>query len=132
MSYGIYNILDAEGNPNSNEIKSLYGDNYIIEFNDKVFEAVIREAAGKLEGNITYGDVKLIHKLVANDKNIADLSGIEYLNNLQNIELINNKIIDLNPIKNLVNLRSLMIDNNDFSNTDLRPITELDKLHIYI
>ncbi len=54
-----------------------------MSFADANLEKVIRKEINKLKGEIYPEDLLEIKKLIANEKNIKGLEGIEYLKNLK-------------------------------------------------
>src|SRR5262249_52834539 len=77
-------------------------------FPDKNLEAAIREVL-KHEPKVELTDEKLqdVYILEASGKDIKDLTGLEKCKNLLQIKLTKNKISDLKPLADLVNLQSL-------------------------
>ncbi len=71
-------------------------------------------------------DVEKITKLIANDKEISSLGGIEYLINLQELSLSGNNITDITPIGQLEDLYHLKLDNNSISN--INPLSSMNQL----
>ncbi|MFC1716071.1 leucine-rich repeat domain-containing protein [Candidatus Poribacteria bacterium] len=88
--------------------------------------AAIREAIGKPEGAITESDLQAITELVAAEKNIQDISGIERCINLTTLNLNNNQIVDITPLSNLTNLERLFLIDNPIS--DMKPLSKLTRL----
>lgn len=105
----------------------------VVIFKDKHLEQAVRNAVNKPAGSLYKSDVKNITKLTALGKSISDLSGIENLLNLQELNLSGdnsqktyNYISDLSPLKELTGLTHLMLNNNNIS--DLTPLKGLTKL----
>lgn len=102
-----------------------------IEFNDKNLESAIKNAL-KLGGeeNITSINILKLTHFRALEKNISDLSGLEYAENLQLLTLTGNKITSLDPLKNLNQLYSVgFAYNPDLKMEEilkLEHLTELD------
>ena len=64
-------------------------------------------------------------------KGITDITGIEYLTNLESINLNNNNITDFTPLSNLQNLNSLYIELNDCVDfSSLSNLSNLKELHL--
>jgi len=111
------------------EYKETEYEDKVIQFTDQNLETVIREALNKTEGNLTAKDVEGLTKLDAADKDISNLSGIEFCTNLQDLNLEANKIKDLSPLGSLANLRKLDLEINvDIS--DITPLGSLTKLEV--
>ena len=65
-------------------------------------------------------------KLLANDKGISDLTGLEYAFNLTELRLNRNSISDLSPLAGLVALEDLWLGGNSIS--DLSPLADLTSI----
>ena len=113
-------------------------DTAVIEFDDSnmmtlanVFadNNLAKGVAEKLHGNenidvlVTREELGRIISLDVQDKNIQDLSGIEYLVNLTTLNLRNNHIRDIDALSDLVELELL-----DLNNNEIQTITALSKL----
>lgn len=57
----------------------------------------------------TKDDLKSLKKIVAIDSHIRDISGLEFAENLEILELSRNEIVDASPVKNLKKIKSLAI-----------------------
>jgi Leucine-rich repeat (LRR) protein len=102
-----------------------------IIFPDPNLEAAIREAIGKPEGPIYPSDLEGLTYLDANERNIADLTGLEYCTDLIELRLQYNQISDISPLANLTNLTDLWLGScwpgiNQIS--DLSPLANLTNL----
>ncbi|MBS4220330.1 leucine-rich repeat domain-containing protein [Bacillus sp. FJAT-49711] len=95
-----------------------------IKFNDENLAQAIYGVLGKWE-NITEEDLLTITDLYSS-RGISDLSGIEYLKNLNYLSLGNSSIKDFTPLAQLKKLESLDISNNGVS--DLSSIGKLTSL----
>ena len=117
---------------------------------DANLRAVIAETLDKApQAPITRADMVRLTRLQAHNRDISDLTGLEFATNLNEI-LANNNLIadlsplteltrlnvivfrhnvisDLSPLAGLINLRSLIVPDNLIS--DLSPIAELSTLH---
>jgi hypothetical protein len=69
-----------------------------IFFPDKNFESVIRETLKKPEGGLCKRDLKSITKIEASSRNISNIHGIQYMVNLQTLNLERNQISDISPL----------------------------------
>lgn len=72
-----------------------------------------------------YGD-EVAGILVCNELDIANLSGLEWLENVTNLSLRSNRIDDLNKLSGLTGLSYLALDANRIAN--LKPLAALTKL----
>ena len=104
------------------------GDGATVTIVDANLRAVIETALEKAIGaKITRGDMSTLTYLEARNKNIRDLTGLEYATNLQNLDLgservsgsgyVNsNAISDFSTLSSLTNLTWLDLDSNGISN----------------
>ena len=100
--------------------------NEVITFTDAGLEAAVRDAIGKPTGDITDCDVASLTVLDAGHRSIADLSGIERLTALVELELIGNDISDISLLAGLTDLEILGLNANDL--TDISPLSGLSRL----
>jgi hypothetical protein len=112
---------------NSNySITANFEEEEVVTFPDPNLEAAIRAAIGKPTGPIYISDAERIVYLYADQKNIADLIGLEYCTNLQDLRVHWNQISDISPLANLSNLATLDLDLNQIS--DISPLDSLTNL----
>ncbi|SHI54044.1 leucine-rich repeat domain-containing protein [Lutispora thermophila] len=102
-------------------------DNAPIEFDNPPLENFIREKINKL-GDIYKKDLEGIDKIYgfSNEDKLTTLQGIEYLTNLNYLNIGSNKIHDLTPLFDLPNLTNLSVDAKYLK--DLRQIEKLKNL----
>ena len=110
---------------------------------DANLRAVIADSLGKARGApITRAEMATLTKLVARNKGIRSLTGLEHATNLQWLNLggeryswgssgitlrfDNNAISDVSPLSSLTNLTSLNLSGNDIS--DFSPLSNLTNL----
>lgn len=115
---------------------------------DAHLNQLICDTLGKQEGDkITKADMERLTKLNSDsmpyiespaedlkehNRGIESLEGLQYAVNLQTLDLSENRITDLSPLKNLKKLTSIDLDrNNIFSLEPLRNMTQLERLNIY-
>jgi len=89
-------------------------------FADPNLEQVIREVLGKPKGTLLKKDLAEIYELDAGGRGINYLDGIQSLKNLRALNLIDNQVKDVTPLKNLTKLQVLSLRNNEI--TDLTDI----------
>ena len=98
----------------------------VVTFADPNLEAAVREAIAILDGPIYMSDLDWLISLSASERNIADLTGLEYCTSLRELRLRYNEISDISPLANLVNLTNLRLSDNEIS--DVSPLANLTKL----
>ena len=99
----------------------------VVQIPDSNLHAAIAEALGKSPtAPITVEDMERLEELEARDKDIQDLTGMQFAKNLGFLALDRNQISDLSPIAGLINLRVLLIQENLLS--DISPVRGLTNL----
>ena len=92
----------------------------VVSFADPALEAMVRGAMGRPEGDITVTEAETVTTLnlgiqeqqnYEEQKQITDISGLEYFINLETLDLSNQAIMDLSPISGLTSLRNLSLGN---------------------
>ena len=86
-------------------------------------EAVLSKASG---ASITVEEMEGLGRLVAQDRGIKDLTGLQSAVNLSRLSLRNNHISDISPIAGLTELKELWLNDNPVS--DLSPLKNLTNL----
>lgn len=94
-----------------------------VDFPDAALEAAIRSAIRKPKGDICKSDLEQLTKLAAPEKNISDLTGLEYAAGLTELGLGDNHISDILPLANLINLKELDLHNNLIGDASTSMIT---------
>ncbi len=85
----------------------------VVEIPDPNLRGAITEKLEQPDNTpITQQEMLKLTKLVANRKNIADLTGLKYATNLEVLNLVNNRFTDISPLANLTNLTHLYIGDN--------------------
>jgi len=74
----------------------------------------------------TINDIDKITSLSLNEKKIVDVSPLKTLINLQELYLSGNEIVDVSPLKTLTNLQKLWLQNNKIA--DISPLSTLTNL----
>ena len=94
---------------------------------DPNLRIAIAEALGKSpNASITAEDMATLTRLVANNKGISDLTGLQFATDLETVELRDNSISDLSPFAELTKIWLLGISDNQIS--DLSPLSGLINL----
>lgn len=97
------------------------GTVYIPDVN---LRAAIEAALGKTPGTvITSADMVRLTHIIADEKGISNLTGLEYATNLERIEFRRNAISDLSPLAGLIRLNNIKLRGNKI--TDVSPLAEL-------
>ena len=95
-----------------------------VRFSDSGLKAAV-EAQLRVS-NPTPADMSKLGYLVANERGITDLTGLEQAVNLQTLNLSNNSLTDLSALARLVNLNRLYLEGNAVA--DISSLAELKKL----
>ena len=99
----------------------------LVHIPDTNLRAVITEALGKSPNSpITVEELEGLERLDARNRDIQDLTGLQFATNLSRLSLNDNEISDLSPIAGLVQLDALWIINNPVS--EISPIKGLTNL----
>jgi Leucine-rich repeat (LRR) protein len=113
--------LNLVGQPN-------YGDLIAseVDFLDRNLEKAVRNQLNKQAGTLTKEDMSQLTSLDASYRNIQDLSGLQFANNLVDLTIEGNEIISLTPLQNLTSLKRLWLGDNQV--TDIGPLSSLSNL----
>lgn len=98
-------------------------------FEDKNLEKVVRQyvfAKRNNEQPLTAEDVETISTIVGKGEGIKSLKGLENCLSLALLDLENNEIADIAPVKELTTLQSLNLAGNQIE--DIQPVAPLKKL----
>ena len=99
----------------------------VVQIPDSNLRTAIAEALGKNPNAlITVKDMERLEEFEAKDRDIQDLTGMQFAKNLEFLALDRNQISDLVPIATLINLRVLLIQENLLS--DISPVRGLTNL----
>ena len=97
------------------------GDFYIPDVN---LRAVIAEHLGKTaDAEITPADMLTLRRIEGDNREIRDLTGLEFATQLERIEFRNNMITDLSPLAGLTQLDNIKLRGNQI--TDITPLAKL-------
>ncbi|MEV2910431.1 leucine-rich repeat domain-containing protein [Paenibacillus larvae] len=95
-------------------------------------EALAKIIANKLHKNVTdeVSDEELEKVMIldAENENVKNLTGMQYLTGMEFLYLHNNQISDLRPLSGLTKLRALTLQTNQIS--DISPLSNLTELRI--
>ena len=112
----------------------LMGDYYsdeVVNFQDQKVEVVIKKVLGTSKKYIFKNDLKAITVLDASGKAISRLEGLEYLHNLEELNLKDNRIIDIAPLKDLIQLKVLHLGDNQIKDiTHIKNLVNIEKLDL--
>ena len=99
----------------------------VVRIPDPNLRAAIAEALGKgPNAPITAEEMEGLSDLDARNKDIRDLTGLQFATNLDELSLRDNQISDLSPIAGLIGLRELRLQDNPVS--DISPVRGLTNL----
>ena len=99
----------------------------VVHIPDPNLRAAIAEELGKNpNAPITVEEMEGLRDLDARNKDIRDLTGLQFATNLEWLSLRDNQISDLSPLAGLIELRELSLRNNPLS--DLSPVRGLKNL----
>jgi hypothetical protein len=97
-----------------------------VTFADPNLEAAIRQAVAIPDGPIYPSDLDGLTSLSAVQKNIANLTGVEFCISLTELTIWDNQISDIAPLANLTSLTTLYLGENQIS--DIVPLASLASL----
>ena len=97
-----------------------------VTFPDPNIEAAIRDALNKHEGVIYTSDLESLTRLDSQQRDIVDLTGLEYCTGMQYLDLSDNRISDISPLAGLTSLQSLDVFRNQIN--DISPLVGLTNL----
>jgi PKD repeat protein len=98
----------------------------VVVFADAALEETVRQVIGKQTGDILVSEVATLTVLVASEKGIVRLDGLEHFTGLTTLDLSMNQISDLTPLAGLTRLVVLDLGQNQIS--DLLPLAGLIQL----
>lgn len=104
------------------------GGAFVVHFPDANLEAVIREAISKPAGDILNTDLEPLTELDVYHSDVADITGLEYCVNLDNLNLRFNTISDLTSLAGLTSLTVLDVSHNPLPG-HVAPLAGLTGLH---
>ena len=106
----------------------------VVQIPDPNLRAAIAEALGKSPNvPITVAEMERLRTLNAENRDIRDLTGLQFATNLNRLYLRNNQISDLLPLARLINLRNLKLEYNLISDiSPLRGLQNLIELNIVV
>ena len=110
--------------------KELKTSEDIVFIEDKNLLKAINNQLGRGEilDDVTIGDMESLTLLKAHSRNITSIKGLEFASNLTELHLYDNKISNINPLKNLVNLERLYLGYNATNGNNVDNITSLEGL----
>lgn len=125
----IYVVEDIE----LSEYEDLKQGATYINISDENLQIAINEALNKSDVNekITLKEMSSLEYLNLSDKNIENLSGIEFAKNLKILDLSSNNIKEIKPISSLSLLEELNLSNNNIEDiTSIKYLKNLKKLDL--
>ena len=103
----------------------------VVHIPDANLRAAIAEALSKKpNAPITIEDMETLTKLGAQERDIQDLTGIQFATNLRELYIRDNNISDLSPIANLITLQRINIDRNPIADSIsyIKNLTNLESI----
>jgi Leucine-rich repeat (LRR) protein len=85
-------------------------------------EAAISDEFYMYDRPLFISDLETLTSLIAPGEFISELTGLEYCIRLENLEIQNNNVRDISPLRQLQNLRILILNDNNIS--DILPLVE--------
>jgi len=102
-----------------------------VTFPDTNLEVIIRQAIDKPTGDIYQSDLEGITTLIAEDKDINDVTPLKYCTSLTTLDLHGNQIRDISSLSKLTNLTSLDLGYNEIGDIGhLSNLTNLSDLNL--
>jgi hypothetical protein len=101
---------------------------------DEKLRAAIRDKLNQPYGDLFVIDLQSITSMDVSDRGISDITGLEYCTNLSRIDLSNNSIVNLDALALMhdplagTKLRDVNLANNQIS--DITPLRELNQIKI--
>ena len=112
---------------NSNQLVAAVDPEAPVQIPDVNLHTAIRVELGKSAGaTITQVEMAKLRILLADDRHIQDLTGLEFAINLQTLSLSRNRISDVSRLAGLEALRYLVLSGNQIS--DVSPLAGLENL----
>lgn len=106
-------------------------DNEIINFNDSNFKSIlINNTQINTDGNSEISKAEaaaFTGSLRGENRNLTDVTGLEYFINVRSIALFNNNISSIDVSKN-TKLTQLLLSNNNITSLDVSALTQLTDL----
>ncbi len=106
----------------------------VVSIPDSNLTAAIRKSGRGLppNSNITQLNMLVLTKLIANNREINDLTGLEHATRLEELRLNSNNISNINSLAGLTKLNVLDLSDNQISDVSpLKGLVNLQELHIY-
>ncbi|MEE8341113.1 MAG: hypothetical protein V3R52_03350, partial [Candidatus Neomarinimicrobiota bacterium] len=110
-------IVSCSLDPDDDNIKPVK-----VNFPDPNFEVLIREVLEMPDGKITNQDLWTISSIDGSNREISDISGIEYCSGLRELKMEENHIVNIQPLTGLVLLDYINLQNNQISN--IKPLVD--------
>jgi hypothetical protein len=108
-------------------------EDFMVSFPDSNLEAEVCRVLAVPAGEIPVSSLLELDSLIASNKGITDLSGLEHCPNLKYLILFLNEITDIRPLAGLTELQYLHLGRNKIEETGpLAGLTNLRYLRLYI
>jgi Leucine-rich repeat (LRR) protein len=130
LQVNYWEILQEWINFNVKTLGEVSGE--VVHIPDANLKQAIREELGVYFRDITTEDMEELTYLHADNRNIRNLTGLEYATNLESLTLYSNKISDVSALSKLTQLTYLDLDDNLIEDpSPLASMTQLEELYIY-
>ena len=105
----------------------------VVHIPDPNLRAAIAEALGKSPStSITVEEMEGLEELDARNRDIRDLTGLQFATNVRRLDLWDNQVSDLSPIAGLIGLHVLRFSRNPISDmSPVRGLTDLTRLEMH-
>ncbi len=93
-----------------------------------LYDAVLKAGDSNNDGVLTKEEAEKITYLNVQASNVIDITGIQYMKNLDSLILLNNKIKDISALKQLTNLKNLNLNINQIN--DITVLKYMENLSV--
>ena len=135
-NYGLL-VMDRHGNFMNDhyeiDLSRLLPSPEVVSIPDSNLTSAIRKSGRGLppDSNITQLNMLVLTKLIANNREINDLTGLEHATRLEDLRLKSNNINNINSLAGLTKLNVLDLSDNQISDVSpLKGLTNLQELYL--
>ncbi len=125
----IHGVRSYDGSKNRPYIIDVLVDYEEVNIPDKNLRKAVKSALDMEAGDkITEIEMEELTSLDAEDKNIKDLTGMEYAINLEELKLSENKINEVDPLVDLENLENINLFENEICAVEIEKLSDINNL----